>query len=77
LQYDTAFIEPIPFTANDWEIVKRNYNKWRSEELKKGNYQKKCSDDGYDGSIALPKIPKKFQRDNDMHYNEGYIYAYG
>jgi hypothetical protein len=86
LQYNTSFIKPILFSEDDWENVKKAYNKWRKEEIAKGNYQEECPDaflnqddeDDEDyvdrlGMDALPNIPAKFKRDGEVHYGEMYM----
>jgi len=82
LSSNSVSIKQIIFSASDWEKIKRIYNQWRNEEIKKGNFQEKCpdisneKDEDYADRLvidALPKIPKQWKRDNEVHYNEGYI----
>ena len=82
LQYNSIFVESIPFSEGDWETIKKGYNRWRKEEIAKGNYQEKCPDisnqDDKDYSDrlsmnALPEIPAKFHRNGEIHYGSEHI----
>jgi hypothetical protein len=82
LQDDIVFVESIPFTQDDWAIVKKGYEKWRKDEIAKGNYQEKCpdisnqDDEDYSDRLsmdALPEIPAEFKRYFEVRYGSGHI----
>ena len=82
LQDDIVFVESIPFSQDDWAIVKKGYDKWRKEEITKGNYQEKCpdssnqDDEDYSDRLsmnALPEIPAEFKRYDEVQYGCGHI----
>ena len=54
-------IEPVPFTEDDWENVKKGYNQWRNAEIAKGNYLDTCL--SRKPNCALPKLPELFGKE--------------